>query len=62
LPANDVCVVKLNVGHRNPGPAGAPSTSPGIGIEVWLPSASNWNNRIHVMGGGGLGTVACKAR
>lgn len=51
--ANDVCVVKLNVGPGNPGPAGAPSTSPGIGVEIWLPTEANWNNRIHVMGGGG---------
>lgn len=51
--ANDVCVVKLNVGPGNPGPADAPSTSAGIGIEIWLPSPANWNNRIHVKGGGG---------
>jgi feruloyl esterase len=51
--ANDVCVVKLLVGPGNPGPAGLPSTSPGIGIEVWLPSPANWNRRIHVIGGGG---------
>jgi len=51
--ANDLCVVKLNVGPGNPGPAGAPSTSLGIGIEIWLPTAANWNNRIHVKGGGG---------
>jgi feruloyl esterase len=51
--ANDVCVVKLLVGPGNPGPAGLPSTSPGIGIEVWLPSPANWNQRIHVIGGGG---------
>ena len=38
--ANDVCVVKLLVGPGNPGPAGLPSTSAGIGIEVWLPVAS----------------------
>ena len=49
---SDVCVVKLLVGPGNPGPADAPSTSAGIGIEVWLPSAGNWNNRIHVLGGG----------
>jgi hypothetical protein len=53
LAGNDVCVVKLNVGPGNPGPADAPSTSPGIGIEVWLPTQANWNNRIHVKGGGG---------
>lgn len=51
--ASDLCVVKLNVGPGNPGPADAPSTSPGIGIEIWLPSKANWNNRIHVVGGGG---------
>lgn len=51
--ANDMCVVKLNVGPGNPGPANAPSTSPGIGIEVWLPSPANWNKRLHVEGGGG---------
>jgi feruloyl esterase len=51
--ANAVCMVKLNVGPGNPGPAGAPSTSPGIGIEVWLPLAANWNGKVHVLGGGG---------
>jgi len=50
---NDICVVKLLVGPGNPGPADAPSTSAGIGIEIWLPSHENWNNRIHVLGGGG---------
>ena len=53
LADNDVCVVKLLVGPGNPGPAGLPSTSAGIGIEVWLPSRANWNHRIHVIGGGG---------
>ena len=51
--ANDVCVVKLLVGPGNPGPVGAPSTSPGIGIEIWLPARENWNHRVHVTGGGG---------
>lgn len=51
--ANDICLVKLVVGPGNPGPADAPSTSPGIGIEIWLPATANWNNRIHVVGGGG---------
>ena len=51
--ANDVCMVKLNVGPGNTGPAGAPSTSPGIGIEIWLPAKANWNNRVHNWGGGG---------
>ena len=51
--ANDVCLVKLNVGPGNPGPAGAPSTSPGIGMEIWLPTAANWNQKIHNIGGGG---------
>ena len=51
--ANDVCVVKLLVGPGDPGTAGLPSTSAGIGIEVWLPAPANWNGRIHVIGGGG---------
>jgi hypothetical protein len=51
--ANDLCIVKLNVGPGNPGPAGAPSTSPGIGIEIWLPSKTAWNSRVHALGGGG---------
>jgi feruloyl esterase len=57
--ANDVCVVKLLVGPGNPGPAGAPSTSAGIGIEIWLPSVDKWNGRLHALGGGGwAGTAA----
>jgi pimeloyl-ACP methyl ester carboxylesterase len=51
--ANDLCMVKLNVGPGNPGPVGAPSTSPGIGIEVWLPTPGNWNGRVHAVGGNG---------
>ncbi|MEO8938571.1 MAG: tannase/feruloyl esterase family alpha/beta hydrolase [Burkholderiaceae bacterium] len=53
IAANDLCVVKLNVGPGHPGPADALSTSPGIGIEIWLPAPVNWNSRIHVFGGGG---------
>jgi len=49
----DMCLVKLLVGPGNPGPAGAPSTSPGIGIEVWLPTAASWNERIRAYGSGG---------
>lgn len=52
--ANDLCLVKLNVGPGNPGPANAPSTSGGIGIEIWLPAPGVWNKRIHVIGGGGF--------
>ena len=51
--ANDVCMVKLNVGPGNSGPDGAPSTSSGIGIEIWLPSKTAWNSRVHALGGGG---------
>lgn len=49
----DVCLVKLLVGPGNPGPAGAPSTSAGIGIEVWLPKAGAWNKIVRVFGSGG---------
>jgi Tannase and feruloyl esterase len=50
----DVCVVKLNVGPGNRGPANAQSTSPGIGMEIWLPSPDGWHQRIHILGGGGF--------
>jgi len=50
--ANDVCAVKLLTGPGHPGPSDAPSTSAGIGIEVWLPAPANWNKRVHVLGGG----------
>lgn len=49
----DLCFVKLQVGPGNPGPASAPSTSSGIGIEVWLPSRANYIRRVHNLGGGG---------
>ena len=51
--ASDVCLVKLNVGPGNPGPAGAPSTSAGVGVEVWLPSTAQWNGRNRNVGDGG---------
>lgn len=50
----DLCLVKLLVGPGNPGPAGAPSTSPGIGVEVWLPAKNAWNGRVHAVGNGGF--------
>lgn len=50
----ELCLVKLNVGPGHPGPEGAPSTSPGIGMEIWLPSASQWNGRMRAQGGGGF--------
>lgn len=49
----DLCLVKLLVGPGNPGPADAPSTSAGIGIEVWLPAKDAWNGRVHAIGGSG---------
>lgn len=49
----DACLVKLLVGPGNPGPAGAPSTSAGIGIEVWLPAPAAWNKIVRVFGSGG---------
>jgi len=51
--AKDLCLVKLNVGPGSSGPQGAPSTSTGIGIEVWLPTKGSWNTRVHALGGGG---------
>jgi Tannase and feruloyl esterase len=49
----DLCMVKLLVGPGNPGAAGAPSTSAGIGIEVLLPSHDKWNQRIRAYGNSG---------
>lgn len=49
----NICLVKLNVGPGNSGPADAPSSSAGIGIEVWLPAKDKWNSRFHALGGGG---------
>jgi pimeloyl-ACP methyl ester carboxylesterase len=53
--AADLCLVKLLVG---PGVTAekdntARSWSQGIGIEVWLPTQANWNERIRNYGGGG---------
>ena len=53
--AEDLCLVKLLVG---PGATAekdknARSWSEGIGIEVWLPTQANWNERIRNYGGGG---------
>jgi pimeloyl-ACP methyl ester carboxylesterase len=53
--AADLCLVKLLVG---PGAMAekdktARSWSEGIGIEVWLPTHANWNERIRNYGGGG---------
>lgn len=49
----DLCLIKILVGPGNAGTAGAPSTSAGIGIEVWLPTAAHWNQRIRAYGSGG---------
>lgn len=50
---SDLCLVKLIVGPGNPGPADAPSTSSGIGIEIWLPARKSWNERYVGLGQGG---------
>jgi feruloyl esterase len=51
--AADLCLVKLLVGPGFQDGEGARSTSPGIGIEVWLPTTTEWNGRIRNLGGGG---------
>jgi pimeloyl-ACP methyl ester carboxylesterase len=51
--AADLCMVKLLVGPGHPGPVEARSTSEGIGLEIWLPSHAQWNQRIRNYGGGG---------
>jgi feruloyl esterase len=54
--AADLCMVKLLVGPGVPGPDGAPSTSRGIGIEVWLPEKDAWIHRVHALGTPGWST------
>jgi len=51
--STDLCLVTLKVGPGSPGPAGAPSTSQGIGIEVWLPPKASWTGRVVSLGGTG---------
>ncbi|MFN6997259.1 MAG: hypothetical protein ACK4PH_23945, partial [Aquincola tertiaricarbonis] len=51
--AADLCRVKLVVGPGNAGPADAPSTSSGIGVEIWLPAKTAWNQKYVAVGGGG---------
>jgi pimeloyl-ACP methyl ester carboxylesterase len=53
--AGDLCLVKLLVGPgvRAEKDKSARSYSEGIGIEVWLPTPANWNERIRNYGGGG---------
>jgi feruloyl esterase len=49
----DLCLIKVLVGPGHPGTEGAPSTSKGIGIEIWLPAPEHWNGRIRDIGSGG---------
>lgn len=49
----DMCLVKLVVGPGVPGEKAAPSTSVGIGLEIWLPKQQVWNKTIRAMGSGG---------
>jgi feruloyl esterase len=53
--AADLCLVKLLVGPGVKAEAdkNARSYSEGLGIEIWLPSQANWNERIRNYGGGG---------
>jgi feruloyl esterase len=53
--AADMCLVKLLVGpgFKAETDKTARSYSEGIGIEVWLPTQANWNERIRNYGGGG---------
>lgn len=48
-----MCLIKLVVGPGNAGAASVPSTTKGVGIEIWLPTHANWNERIRAFGSGG---------
>lgn len=62
IATSDVCVLKLNAAHPVPGPAGAPSTSSGIGIELWLPAREAWNHRfLSLLPGGFAGDPAVQS-
>lgn len=52
--ADDMCLVKILVGPGHADVAGAPSATPGIGIEVLLPTPANWKGRVHLLGGQGM--------
>jgi feruloyl esterase len=54
--ARDLCLVKLLVGPGSTATErdrNARSWSEGIGMEIWLPEPSGWNERIRNYGGGG---------
>lgn len=52
--ASDLCLVKLLVkGGNTSEPTSEPSNSRGVGIEVYLPTSTNWNERIRTYGSGG---------
>lgn len=57
----DLCLVKLQVGPGISDVAGAPSNTTGIGIQVWMPSEANWNERIRSYGNGGWSGSAEKS-
>ncbi|MFS3135592.1 tannase/feruloyl esterase family alpha/beta hydrolase [Gluconacetobacter sacchari] len=49
----DMCLLKITIGPgANNGP-NEPSTSRGIGLEVWVPSPADWNQRYLGVGEGG---------
>ncbi|RYG12374.1 MAG: tannase/feruloyl esterase family alpha/beta hydrolase [Burkholderiales bacterium] len=48
----ELCIVKMLVGPGTADITGAPSDTQGIGIQVWLPSTANWNERIRSYGNG----------
>jgi len=53
--ASDMCVVKLLVkGGNTSEPTSEPSYTQGVGIEVYLPTTANWNERIRTYGSGGF--------
>jgi hypothetical protein len=53
-----LCLVKLLVGPGTSDLAGQPSDTQGIGIQVWMPTPGDWNERIRSYGNGGWAGTA----
>ncbi|MFZ4834297.1 tannase/feruloyl esterase family alpha/beta hydrolase [Rouxiella sp. Mn2063] len=59
---SDLCLLKIILGPGAPGDKNMPSTSTGIGVEIWLPVPDEWNQRYIGVGQDGFaGGIEVKA-